>query len=91
MLIAGGVLTGLAPVATFGGFALMWPGYPPLRVASGMILLIAGGASFFAGPILLITGAVRHVRWKKYLRERTPSVSFAPTRHGWAGGVSFRF
>jgi hypothetical protein len=54
-------------------------------------VVFAGLSPVFITGVGLIAGGLHHRVRRNRWRAHQPWVSISPTRHGWAGGVSFRF
>lgn len=90
-LVTGAVLVASTPIPAVAGANWArkqgaWGGVFQIFVGTAI-----AGSLFLTGGTLLVVGSVRHVRWRRWNDAHGPAVSLAPTRHGWAGGVSFRF
>jgi hypothetical protein len=82
--VAGGLVAGLGCALVCG-----WGPQPGYVAGMFAVTLLPGLAVTGTGIGLRVAGNKRERVWLQHRYQ--PAVSFVPTRHGWAGGVSFRF
>lgn len=89
-LIAGGaVLTTVGTPTFIAGVALL--AICPSCTYIHLPLLLVGAGALAGGIPMVVKGAKRRDAFQRAIAEHQVTASVMPTRHGWTGGLRFRF
>jgi hypothetical protein len=89
MIAGGSVLTSIGAPVFISGVVML--GICPSCTYIHLPLLFIGGAALAGGIPMLVTGARRRSAYLEAVEERELSPIVMTTRHGWTGGIRFRF
>jgi len=89
LLIGGGILTAVSAPVFISGLTFL--GLCPSCASLHLPMLLIGGGGLAGGIPMIVRGTRLRQTYRKALEEHGVMAMALPTRHGWTGGLSFRF
>ena len=89
LLIGGSILTTVSTPVFISGLTFL--GLCPSCTYLHLPMLLVGGGGLAGGIPMLVNGSRQRKAYREVLRERGFVAMALPTRHGWTGGLRFRF
>jgi hypothetical protein len=89
MIVGGSIITTIGAPVFISGLVML--GIYPSGVAIHLPLLFIGAGALAGGIPMIVTGSRRRRAYNEALEERELAPVVIRTRHGWTGGLRFRF